>query len=291
VPESKILKENVSDRLLKAMDGILFCISSMPMEDSVNLPDLTKWNFYEFDVHAYSPQYFKIGAYFKNQDIVIIMLATNGVVCCYKTKYDSKNKNVSDLEKNLVSLCSCLRGDEFEKSFIHFAANKHLSEASWKEKMEFEKTFLFYQELHDYMVDSVLKILEMEDFKKKKEYRILDIFGGDGRLLIKLNERIKKIRKFDSIKFELVTIDSDHYMFSQAKKRLANVCDCQFKLSPILFDLRSSVKPQIEMFDLILCSGGLTGEVITSEVALSITIWVYPFLWTTLATHSLGRER
>ncbi len=280
VTESKNLKGNISDRLLKAMDGILFCISSMPKEDIINLPDLTKWNFYDFDVHAYSQQYHKIGVYFQNEDIVIVILATNGVVRCYKTTYDTQNKNVSKLEKDLVLLCSCLRGDEFEKSFIHIAAKKHLSEASWKEKMEFEETYLFYQDLHDYMIDFILMILEMETFKTKKKCRVLDIFGGDGGLLIKLRERIKNIRKFDSIQFELVYIDSDHYMFTQAKKRFVNACDCQFQVSPILFDLRSSMKPQIEMFDLILCSGGLTGEVITSKDALSITKWVYSILKT-----------
>ena len=274
----KIVVGNVKDRLLKAMDGILFCISSMSKEEFTTLPNLNKWNYYEFDVHAYVQHYHKIGAYFQNKDIVIVILETNGKIHCYKTKYDTKDKNITDFEKNLVTLCSCLRGDEFEKSFIHLAKEKHLSEASWKEKMEFKKTYAFYQEVHDYIIESVLKILELDNFKKKKKFRILDIFGGNGELLIKLKEQINKTGKFDSISYELVYIDSDQYMFTQAKKKLLKACDHQFDLRPILFDLRSLVKPQIEAFNVILCSGGLTGEVITSENALSVTQWVYSIL-------------
>ena len=267
------------NRVCDAAKGLVDSCEPICKGDIKKLPDLEACDFYEFDIHSYSEDMHKIGIYFYEEDIVVGVLGPNSQANFYRIM--RKAKTVSDFQNSLLRLASSLKGDEFEKSFIHSASKKVPSSASWSEKLRFEKTFLFYEEIHEYISETLVTILKMENFHQRKNYRILDIFGGDGRLINRICDRIKKVKELESIALEFIYIDSDKEMFERAVNTFSTIDDDQFRIRHFRSDLRMPEKPDIGTIDLILCSGGLTGEVIGSDDAFTITQWIYEKLRTT----------
>ena len=267
------------NRIGNAAGALVGSCEPMYKDDIKDLPDLERCDFYEFDIHSYSEDMQKIGIYFHRDDIFLGVLRSDGQANLYRIM--RKAKTTSDFQNSLLMLASSLKGDEFEKSFTHSASKKNPSSASWSEKLRFEKTFLFYEEIHEYITDTLVSILKMVKFHPPKNYRVLDIFGGDGRLINRLCDRIRRVTDFESITFDFIYVDSDDEMFERAVNTFSTIEDDQFRIRPFRSDLRMRKKPELGTVDLVLCSGGLTGEVIGPDDAFTITQWIYEKLKTT----------
>ena len=266
------------DKVCSAVELLIGSCEPMDKGDVEELPDLEACDFYEFDIHSYSDNLQKIGIYFHQDDIFLGVLQAEERASFLKI--NRRADNISDFQHSLLMLSSSLKGDEFEKSFIHSASKKEPSRASWSEKLRFEKTFLFYEEIHEYIVETVVSILKMENLRHKSSYRILDVFAGDGRLIKRLCDRIRKCKEFESITFEFIYIDSDKEMFDRAVNTFSTIYNDQFRIRPFRSDLCMREKPDLGTVDLVLCSGGLTGEVIYPKDAITITQWIYEALKT-----------